>query len=52
MKKIIAKIKFWIVYKITYYEISYGNQTYWYKGYSQTERKAIAYNIAREYCNF
>lgn len=52
MKKLIKSLKLWVVYRITYYEITYGELRRAYGCYSKQERKSIAYNIATEYLNF
>lgn len=45
-------LKLWVVYKITYYEITYGQGKRFYAAYDKAQRQAIAYNIANEYLNF
>ena len=49
MKNLFKGIKKWILYKICYFEISYGKYKGIYKIYTKQERQAIAYNMITEY---
>lgn len=52
MKKTIFKIKYKILYLLTYYEIKYGKYRHFYFGYSNDQLKATADHLTNEYLNF
>jgi hypothetical protein len=52
MKKTIYKIKYKILYLLTYYEISKGKQRHFYYRYTKDQLKDVAHHLVNEYLNF